>query len=167
MGAHFPDIVGYRQQGPLQGFPISHQRIAGDRNGPAHHYLDAGLATSFWRSLMEAPCPATAVLKCWTSWHREEMLSRISVLTYGSFQPPWLQSGDDRGLLQISVWVGKSAHPGTRPTNDISIEFVIRPKIAVLWFKIYSTDHNKILHMSRQCNCRDVCKISLNWSSIF
>ena len=53
--------------------------------------------------------------------------------------------------------------PGASPTNDISIEFVIRPKIAVLWFKIYSTDHNKILHTSRQYNCRDVCKISL-WS---
>ena len=47
------------------------------------------------------------------------------------------------------------------PTNDISIEFEIQPKFAVLWFKIYSTDHNEILHMSRQCNCRDMCKISL------
>ena len=33
---------------------------------------------------------------------------------------------------------------GARPTNDISISFEIRPKFAVLWFKIYSTDHNKI-----------------------
>ena len=47
------------------------------------------------------------------------------------------------------------------PTNDISIEFEIRPKFAVLWFKMYSTDHNKNLYTSRQCNCRDVCKISL------
>ena len=51
--------------------------------------------------------------------------------------------------------------PGARPTNDIPIEFEICPKFAVLWFKIYSTNHNKILYMSRQCNCRDVCKISL------
>ena len=36
--------------------------------------------------------------------------------------------------------------PGARPTNDISIEFEIRPKFAVLWFKMYSTDHNDILH---------------------
>ena len=28
---------------------------------------------------------------------------------------------------------------------------------------MYWTDHNKILHMSWQCNCRDVCKILL-WS---
>ena len=28
---------------------------------------------------------------------------------------------------------------------------------------MYSTDHNEILHTSRQCYCRDVCKISL-WS---
>ena len=54
--------------------------------------------------------------------------------------------------------------PGARPTNDISIEFEIRPKYAVLWFKMYSADHNGILHTSRQCNCRDVCKISL-WSA--
>ena len=36
----------------------------------------------------------------------------------------------------------ESVNPGPRPTNDISIEFEIRPKYAVLWFKIYSTDHN-------------------------
>ena len=40
--------------------------------------------------------------------------------------------------------------PGAHPTNGISIEFEIRPKFAVLWFKIYLTDHNKILHISRQ-----------------
>ena len=28
---------------------------------------------------------------------------------------------------------------------------------------IHSVDHNEILHTSRQCNCRDVCKIPL-WS---
>ena len=55
--------------------------------------------------------------------------------------------------------------PGARPTNGISIEFEIRPKFAVIWFRMYSTDHNEILRTSRQCNCncRDVCKISL-WS---
>ena len=52
---------------------------------------------------------------------------------------------------------------GARPTNGISIEFEIRPKFAVLWFEIYSADHNEILHTSRQLHCRDVCKILL-WS---
>ena len=33
----------------------------------------------------------------------------------------------------------------------------------MLWYKMYSTDHNEILHTSRQCYCRDVCKIKL-WS---
>ena len=46
--------------------------------------------------------------------------------------------------------------PGPSPTNDISIEFEIRPKFEVLWFKMYSIDHNEIVHTSRQCNCRDV-----------
>ena len=58
-------------------------------------------------------------------------------------------------------YTGDKPLPGARPTNDISIEFEIRPKFAVLWFKLYSTDHNEILHTSRQCNCLDVCKISL------
>ena len=40
--------------------------------------------------------------------------------------------------------------PGTHPTNDISIKFKIQPKCAVLWFKMYCTNHNEILHMSRQ-----------------
>ena len=34
-------------------------------------------------------------------------------------------------------------------------------KFAVLWFKMCATDHNEILHASRQCHCRDVCKILL------
>ena len=52
---------------------------------------------------------------------------------------------------------------GARPTNDISIELEIRPRFAVLWFKMFFADHNDILHTSRQCNYRDVCYISL-WS---
>ena len=52
---------------------------------------------------------------------------------------------------------------GARLANDISTELEIRPKDAVLWFKMYSIDHNEILHTSLLCNCRDVCKISL-WS---
>ena len=52
--------------------------------------------------------------------------------------------------------------PGAYLTNDISIEFEIGPKFAVLWFEIYSTDHNEIKHTSGQLH-RDVHKISL-WS---
>ena len=54
--------------------------------------------------------------------------------------------------------------PGARPTNGISIEFEIWLKFGVLWFQICSTDHNKILHLSRQLHCHDVCKILL-WSA--
>ena len=42
-------------------------------------------------------------------------------------------------------------------------KFDIGPNFAVLWFKICSNNHNEISHTSRQCNCRDVCKI-LMWS---
>ena len=51
---------------------------------------------------------------------------------------------DDEINIHLSV------SPGARPTNDISIELEIRSKFAVLWFKMYSTDHNEILHTSRQ-----------------
>ena len=52
-------------------------------------------------------------------------------------------------------------HPGPCPTNDIWIEFEIQPEFVVFCFKMYWTDHNKILCMSRQCNCRYMCKILL------
>ena len=51
--------------------------------------------------------------------------------------------------------------PGAHPTNDISIKFETQPKFAMLRFQIYSTDHNEILHMSRQLNYHDMCKILL------
>ena len=63
----------------------------------------------------------------------------------------------------FSRWQLPGSRPSDSPTNDISIEFQIQPKFAVLCFKRYSTDHNEILHTSRQCDCRDVCKSSL-WS---
>ena len=52
---------------------------------------------------------------------------------------------------------------GSRPTNNILMEFEIRPKYEVLWFKMFSTDRNEILHTARQCNHPDVCK-TLLWS---
>ena len=54
---------------------------------------------------------------------------------------------DVTGYPQQHGW-GRGAHP----TNDISIEFETRPKFALLWFKMYSTDHSKLLHTSRQHN---------------
>ena len=53
---------------------------------------------------------------------------------------------------------------GAFTTNDISTEFEIQPKFAVLWLKIYSTDNNEILYTSKKCS---VCKISFDWLSIF
>ena len=72
----------------------------------------------------------------------------------------------DNIINQDILWLPPykiNALPGARPTNDISIEFEIRTTFAVLWFKIFSINHNKILHRSRHCNCRDMCKILL-WS---
>ena len=53
--------------------------------------------------------------------------------------------------------------PSVHPTNGIAIEYEIQSKFTVLWFKIYSTNHNKILYTSRQCHYCDMCK-TLLWS---
>ena len=74
----------------------------------------------------------------------------------------WVNIDSGNNLLPDST----KPLPGARPTNDISIEFEIRPKCAGLWFKIFVTDHNEILHTSRQLHCRDVCKILL-WSVVY
>ena len=37
--------------------------------------------------------------------------------------------------------------PGARPTNGISIDFKIRLKFRVFWFKMCSTDHKESVHM--------------------
>ena len=75
---------------------------------------------------------------------------------------------EDVTYMQNFLSLAKTLYPaiyrngsrtGTRPTNHISIEFEIRPKFAVLLFKMYSADHNEILRTPRQCNCRDVYKM--------
>ena len=80
----------------------------------------------------------------------------------------WLYMGEDARLMDTAAIPDILVIPQylcqcARLTNGISIEFENRPKFVVFWFKIYSTDHNEIVHTSRQCNSRDVCKISL-WS---
>ena len=53
--------------------------------------------------------------------------------------------------------------PSDRPTNDISIEFELKWKFAMLLLITCSVDRNRIFYTSRQLHCRDVCKIQL-WS---
>ena len=59
--------------------------------------------------------------------------------------------------LSSGLYVGS----GALLTNDILFKFEIGSKFLVLWFKISSTDRNEIFHMSWQCYCRDMCKITL------
>ena len=66
-------------------------------------------------------------------------------------------------MITCGLWVRHKSLPGACPTKNISIEFEILPKFAMLWYKMYSFDHNEILHTSRQLHCRDVCKIPM-WS---
>ena len=54
--------------------------------------------------------------------------------------------------------------PCTCSTNSILIKFEIWSKFTVFSFKMWSADHDKILYMSWEFYCRDMCKISL-WSA--
>ena len=67
--------------------------------------------------------------------------------------------------IKLHCWYYVLWWPSALHTNDISIEFEIRPTFEVRWFNIFSTDHTKTLQMSRPCNYRDVCIISL-WSVV-
>ena len=69
---------------------------------------------------------------------------------------PWIPK---IAMSRVPFWL----RSGARLTNDVSIEFEIRPRCALVWFKTHSTYRSEILHTPRQCNCRDMCKISL-WS---
>ena len=51
--------------------------------------------------------------------------------------------------------------PSACPTNDISIELKIWPKLGVHYFKICLTNHNEILHTLQQLHCCDVWEILL------
>ena len=57
--------------------------------------------------------------------------------------------------------------PATYRTNNIWIEFEIQAKFAKHWFKMYSTDHDEILHMSQRCNCRNRGTFFCDQLSIF
>ena len=56
---------------------------------------------------------------------------------------PQVQLGLLFHLLCLSI---SNPLPGSHLTNDVSIEFQIRPKFEVLWFEMYSTNHNETLH---------------------
>ena len=53
----------------------------------------------------------------------------------------------------MSILLFNKQLSGARPTYDIAIEFEIRPKFAVLWFEMYSTVHNEILHTCAKFLC--------------
>ena len=76
--------------------------------------------------------------------------------------PIWgrqVPGGPHVGPMNFAIW--EWLWPGDHPTDGIWIEFEIRSKLGVLWCKICSNDHNRILHMSQQCYHHDTCKISL------
>ena len=100
-----------------------------------------------------------------------EVVGGILVSLHPSVRPSFC-SGVTQSQVKIigesiTLQVTKSwTIPGARPTKHISIEFEIRRKFRMPYVWIYSTDHNDILHTSRQWHCRDECKISL-WSATY
>ena len=81
--------------------------------------------------------------------------------------PTWGPPGTCRPQMgpMLSPWTLLSGVLPTsgRPTSDVLTKFEIQWNFVMFLFITYSADHNEILHTSRQCNCHDVCKISL-WS---
>ena len=57
--------------------------------------------------------------------------------------------------IQQPTTICMVSRPGAHPTSGISIEFEIRSKLGVLWFKICPADHNENVYTSRQCKCRE------------
>ena len=107
---------------------------------------------------------------CWLNWK----LGKIFITGcagschFDNFQcSQWWKCHQNKNMT-VLAFCSRPSHPihqcsqrhAPHPTNDISIEFEIRLKFEVPYCKMYSTDYNEILHISRQCNCRDVCKIS-------
>ena len=89
----------------------------------------------------------------------------VTVVTCAKFRCDWLnilRTRVLRNFIQFGIW---SKYlwwdERRRPTNRISIEFEIQSKFKLLLFKICPTYDDKILYMSQQCYCCDVCKISL------
>ena len=95
------------------------------------------------------PCFTTATWRC------RKNLSQWARSFHWKLCCHWLEF-----LRQRQIAVVRHGR-GARPTNYISIEFEIRPKFAVLRFKMCSTDHYEILHTSLQC------KFCCEWLSIF
>ena len=94
------------------------------------------------------------IISLWTvDWNEflSDPMAFICIMTIKSHDSP----------VNISVTQQRNSWPGACPTNDISIKLKIRPKFAVLWFIIYSTNYNEILHTPRQVYFCNMCKISL------
>ena len=70
-----------------------------------------------------------------------DMALLCAVMDAALSQEPLLWRHNDMAV--IVSW--NTCGPGARPTNCISIEFEIRSEFGVLWFEIWSTDHNTFL----------------------
>ena len=88
---------------------------------------------------------------------RQEIIPRIIFHSitplFTTTKEGWpLTSADQLGnFYSVTSNIRWHLRPGTHPTNSISIEFEIQPKFAVLWFKMCSTDHNKIWYSCHMC----------------
>ena len=69
-----------------------------------------------------------------------------------------------RSLVPLML---KPEAPRARPTNDISMEFEIRPNFAVLWFKIYSIDNKKNCTRHDNVTIVTCAQFRCDWLSIF
>ena len=113
-----------------------------------HWYHNIAKNYVSFRVLLTCPFPVTWTAQDATSWESQIELGRSSNRRFCSTRekdekhPPktWVVSLEGRDLKNLI-----NPTPGARPTNGILIKFEIQPKFAALWFKMYSTNHSKIL----------------------
>ena len=122
-------------------------------NRPLNHVLQIDFRSWQHSRLIKSSC----CIILGRHWTFPSDVNHIPAI-YGSLQTPTHPDMDND--------IGIKCGAGTHPNNIISFKFKIRSKFAVLWLKMCSTSCNEILHISQQCYCCDVCKISL-WSAAY
>ena len=107
----------------------------------------------------------TWIFYIFTTWHQQTTVVKFQwyIKMYFPYRSRRKWTSNLSCFKPWIVHIAEACRPGARPINKISIEFAMRPKSAVLRYKMYSTDHSEILHTPRQLHYRDLCMITL-WS---
>ena len=109
---------------------------------------------SFWISIVSCTCPVLPGARR----EIDGVLTHIYVIREmgAAFYDTYMRHRAKMNSKMSTSRLSSEHRPGARSTKHIS-------ENSKHSSAIYVADHNDTLHTSRQCHCRDVCKISL-WS---